>query len=128
MYTNVYKDFFEEIVNPCSAVIEDNVTACLAILASRRDLVGISQVHMRIGLTTCGIIVKNLLNPYQLVGWDSNIYRRVTKQIEIENVFDTMHGDWRPYDFEDFDPSEEEVVPADEMEKLVVFANGITPE
>lgn len=43
-------------------------------------------------------------------------------------MFDKLHGYLLVYEFDDFDTTKEEVVPEDDMKRLVVFANGNSPE
>lgn len=58
LFTNVYKDFFEAIMKAGNPLTEDNVAAYLAILTARPDLAGLKEMNKRIGLTTCGLMVK----------------------------------------------------------------------
>lgn len=43
-------------------------------------------------------------------------------------MFDKIHRYSSVYEFDNFDMSEEELVPEAEMKNLVVFANGSSPE
>lgn len=46
---------------------EEHATAYLAVLASRPDLVGLKEMNKRIGLTTCGFMVRCFINSYKIL-------------------------------------------------------------
>lgn len=50
-------------------------------------------------------------------------------QCEVESVFETLHPkpESGEYNYDLFDPSVEENIPDEEMERLLVFTNGSYP-
>lgn len=58
LFFNVYKQFFQEILDEKHKLNEDLVNSYLSILASRPNMTGMRHVHLNIGITSCGFMVR----------------------------------------------------------------------
>ncbi|KAL6577294.1 hypothetical protein OROMI_011570 [Orobanche minor] len=103
----VDKTFFEEIMQPNKQLHIEHIESYMSILSSRPDFAGLNGVHSKIGL----------MSSYFLE--------------TVEEVFDVMHRGMRKefqrYDHKLFDPTVEEVIPVEEMDRLCLFAEAVQP-
>ncbi|KAL6567801.1 hypothetical protein OROGR_001469 [Orobanche gracilis] len=103
----VDKTFFEEIMQPNEQLHIEHIESYMSILSSRPDFAGLNGVHSKIGLMPS--------------------YFMET----VEEVFDVMHRGMRKefqrYDHKLFDPTVEEVIPVEEMDRLCLFAEAVQP-
>ncbi|KAL6532201.1 hypothetical protein OROGR_014171 [Orobanche gracilis] len=103
----VDKTFFEEIMQPNEQLHIEHIESYMSILSSRPDFAGLNGVHSKIGLMSS--------------------YFMET----VEEVFDVMHRGMRKefqrYDHKLFDPTVEEVIPVEEMDRLCLFAEAVQP-
>ncbi|KAL6503996.1 hypothetical protein OROGR_025919 [Orobanche gracilis] len=103
----VDKTFFEEIMQPNEQLHIEHIESYMSILSSRPDFAGLNGVHSKIGLMSS--------------------YFMET----VEEVFDVKHRGMRKefqrYDHKLFDPTVEEVIPVEEMDKLCLFAEAVQP-
>ncbi|KAL6548216.1 hypothetical protein OROGR_008637 [Orobanche gracilis] len=103
----VEKTFFEEIMQPNEQLHIEHIESYMSILSSRPDFAGLNGVHSKIGLMSS--------------------YFMET----VEEVFDVMHRGMRKefqrYDHKLFDPTVEEVIPVEEMDRLCLFAEAVQP-
>ncbi|KAL6549997.1 hypothetical protein OROMI_020485 [Orobanche minor] len=103
----VDKTFFEEIIIPDKQLHIEHIESYMAILSSRPDFAGLKEVHSNIALSLS--------------------YFMET----VEEVFDVMHKGMREefqrYDHELFDPTIEEEIPVEEMDRLCLFAEAVQP-
>ncbi|KAL6570009.1 hypothetical protein OROMI_014523 [Orobanche minor] len=101
----VDKTFFEEIIIPDKQLHIEHIESYVDILSARPDLAGWKEVHSNIAL--------------------SSSYFMET----VEEVFDVMHRGMRQefqrYDHKLFDPTIEEEIPLEEMDRLCLFAEAI---
>ncbi|KAL6532202.1 hypothetical protein OROGR_014172 [Orobanche gracilis] len=85
----------------------EHIESYMSILSSRPDFAGLNGVHSKIGLMSS--------------------YFMET----VEEVFDVMHRGMRKefqrYDHKLFDPTVEEVIPVEEMDRLCLFAEAVQP-
>ncbi|KAL6532196.1 hypothetical protein OROGR_014166 [Orobanche gracilis] len=81
----------------------EHIESYMSILSSRPDFAGLNGVHSKIGL----------MYSYFM------------------EVFDVMHRSMRKefqrYDHKLFDPTVEEVIPVEEMDRLCLFAEAVQP-
>ncbi|KAL6574247.1 hypothetical protein OROHE_001151 [Orobanche hederae] len=103
----VDKTFFEEIETPDKQLHIEHIESYVAILSARPDLAGLKEVHSNIALASS--------------------YFMET----VEEVFDVLHRGMRQefqrYDHKLFDPTIEEEIPVEEMDRLCLFAEAIQP-
>ncbi|KAL6513708.1 hypothetical protein OROHE_019568 [Orobanche hederae] len=103
----VDKPFFEEIMLPNKQLHIEHIESYMAILSSRRDFAGLNEVHSNIALT-------------------SSYFMEI-----VEEVFDVMHRGMREelhrYDHNLFDPTIEEEISVEEMDRLCLFAEAVQP-
>ncbi|KAL6550576.1 hypothetical protein OROMI_021064 [Orobanche minor] len=103
----VDKLLFEEIMLPDKYMHIEHIESYMAILLSRPDLAGLKEVHSNIALMSS--------------------YFMET----VEEVFDAMHKgmreEFQQYDHTLFDPTIEEVIPVEEMDRLCLFAKAVQP-
>ncbi|KAL6566792.1 hypothetical protein OROMI_015196 [Orobanche minor] len=103
----VDKTFFEEIIIPDKQLHIEHIESYMAILSSRPDFAGLKEVHSNIAL--------------------SSSYFMET----IEEVFDVMHRGMREefqrYDHNLFEPTIEEEIPVEDMDRLCLFAEAVQP-
>ncbi|KAL6555230.1 hypothetical protein OROGR_006488 [Orobanche gracilis] len=103
----VDKTFFEEIMQPNEQLHIEHIESYMSILSLRPDFAGLNGVHSKIGLMSS--------------------YFMET----VEEVFDVMHRGMRKefqrYDHKLFDPTVEEVIPVEEMDRLCLFAEAVQP-
>ncbi|KAL6531984.1 hypothetical protein OROGR_013954 [Orobanche gracilis] len=101
----VDKTFFEEIMQPNEQLHIEHIESYMSILSSRPDFASLNGVHSKIGLMSS--------------------YFMET----VEEVFDVMHRGMRKefqrYDHKLFDPTVEEVIPVEEMDRLCLFAEVV---
>ncbi|KAL6559044.1 hypothetical protein OROHE_006413 [Orobanche hederae] len=101
------KTFFEEIETPDKQLHIEHIESYVAILSTRPDLAGLKDVHTNIALASS--------------------YFMET----VEEVFDVLHRGMRQefqrYDHKLFDPTIEEEIPVEEMDKLCLFAEAVQP-
>ncbi|KAL6571257.1 hypothetical protein OROHE_002900 [Orobanche hederae] len=99
--------FFEEIIIPDKQLHIEHIESYMDILSSRPDFAGLKEVHSNIAL----------LSSYFME--------------TIEEVFDVMHRGMREefqrYDHNLFDPTIEEEIPVEEMDRLCLFAEAVQP-
>ncbi|KAL6552482.1 hypothetical protein OROHE_007846 [Orobanche hederae] len=103
----VDKTFFEEIITPDKQLHIEHIESYMAILSARPDLAGLKEVHSNIALASS--------------------YFMET----VEEVFDVLHRGMRQefqrYDHKLFDPTIEEEIPVEEMDRLCLFAEAVQP-
>ncbi|KAL6541115.1 hypothetical protein OROMI_024998 [Orobanche minor] len=103
----VDKTFFEEIETPDKQLHIEHIESYVAILSARPDLAGLKEVHSNIALASS--------------------YFMET----VEEVFDVLHRGMRQefqrYDHKLFDPTIEEEIPVEEMDRLCLFAEAVQP-
>ncbi|KAL6501495.1 hypothetical protein OROGR_026628 [Orobanche gracilis] len=103
----VDKPFFEEIMQPNKQLHIEHIESYMSILSSRPDFAGLNGVHSNIALAS-SYFMEN-----------------------VEEVFDVMHRGMRQefqrYDHKLFDPTVEEVIPIEEMDRLCLFAEAVQP-
>ncbi|KAL6556381.1 hypothetical protein OROGR_005669 [Orobanche gracilis] len=103
----VDKTFFEENMQPNKQLHIEHIESYMSILSLRPDFAGLNGAHSKIGLMSS--------------------YFMET----VEEVFDVMHRGMREefqrYDHKLFDPTVEEVIPVEEMDRLCLFAEAVQP-
>ncbi|KAL6501328.1 hypothetical protein OROHE_024975 [Orobanche hederae] len=103
----VDKTFFEETIILDKQLHIEHIESYVAILSARPALAGLKEVHSNIAL--------------------SSSYFMET----VEEVFDVLHRGMRQefqrYDHKLFDPTIEEEIPVEEMDRLCLFAEAVQP-
>ncbi|KAL6582267.1 hypothetical protein OROMI_006281 [Orobanche minor] len=103
----VDKTFFEKIETPDKQLHIEHIESYVAILSARPDLAGLKDVHTNIALASSYFMVR------------------------MEEVFDVLHRGMRQefqrYDHKLFDPTIEEEIPVEEMDRLCLFAEAVQP-
>ncbi|KAL6566311.1 hypothetical protein OROGR_001926 [Orobanche gracilis] len=104
---DVDKTFFEEIMQPNEQLHIEHIESYMSILSLRPDFAGLNGVHSKNGLMSS--------------------YFMET----VEEVFDVMHRGMRKefqrYDHKLFDPTVEEVIPVEEVDRLCLFTEAVQP-
>ncbi|KAL6571239.1 hypothetical protein OROHE_002882 [Orobanche hederae] len=103
----VDKILIEEIIIPDKQLHIEHIESYMDILSSRPDFAGLKEVHSNIAL----------LSSYFME--------------TVEEVFDVMHRGMREefqrYDHNLFDPTIEEEIPVEDMDRLCMFAEAVQP-